>query len=205
MSQAIHEHEQIRYIQELMKDFPHPWFLAGGWSLDLAAGVVCREHEDIDICIFREHTAAALQYFADWEIGVAIPGEHRLEPVHSVEDTLAPRFGLHLRRGEEFVEILLTDRTGEHGEEIPFRRDPSITIPSKRFAQVDAHGLPYTAPEWLLLFKAKEGREKDEADFFLHAPNLDAKSQRWLLAALEKHQPQSPWIAKLRDMIDVGK
>ncbi|ARU62823.1 hypothetical protein CBW65_18975 [Tumebacillus avium] len=190
----LHSHPDIRTIRDLMQNFPHPWFLAGGWALDVAGGRVYREHEDLDICIYREHMPAILEYFADWQISVAIPGEHRLEPGTRVEDTLPPRYGLHLHRGEEFLEILLTDREGDI---IPFRRNTAISMPRSQFERVDAAGLPYVAPEWQLLYKAKEGRAKDEEDFQVHVPMLTEDGRVWLLRALSTHLPGHPWILKL--------
>ena len=32
-----------------------PWWIAGGWALDLFLGVQTREHEDIDVQILRRH------------------------------------------------------------------------------------------------------------------------------------------------------
>lgn len=45
----------------VMKYFKKPWFIAGGWVIDIALGRVTREHGDIDICIFREDVNEALQ------------------------------------------------------------------------------------------------------------------------------------------------
>jgi len=188
----------LQDVKTLMQNFPHPWFIGGGWALELAAGKKHREHDDLDLCIFREHVADLLAYFADWDIQVAIPGEQRLEPVTSVEDTLAPRYGLHLRRGDEFIEFLLVDRIDDT---IPFRRQPRISISVEQFSRRDENGIPYVTPEWQLLFKAKEGRPKDDLDFDTHAPLLDLDRKKWLLFALITHVPESAWIPKLEQWL----
>ena len=72
--------EQLDSVAELMKDLRYPWLIGGGWSIDLALGTITRHHEDVDICVFREHVQGVLDYFSDWDMSVAIPGEHRLEP-----------------------------------------------------------------------------------------------------------------------------
>jgi hypothetical protein len=33
-----------------VKQFPFPWFIAGGWALDLAIGKQTRLHQDVDVC-----------------------------------------------------------------------------------------------------------------------------------------------------------
>lgn len=37
----------------IMSAFPRPWFVSGGWALDLFVGHVTREHEDLEIGIAR--------------------------------------------------------------------------------------------------------------------------------------------------------
>lgn len=186
--------EQLDSAVELMKDFPFPWLIGGGWSIDLALGTVTRQHEDVDICVFREDVNGVLDYFCDWQLAVAIPGEHRLEPCRTVEDTLPPRYGLHLRKDKQFIEIFLTDR---HDDEVIFRRDPSIRMPLHDFIRTDSEGRQYVAPEWQLLFKSKEGREKDEQDFESFMSHCREQQRGWLLAALKTNNPTSKWIAML--------
>lgn len=186
--------EQLDSTVELMKEFQYPWLIGGGWSIDLALGTVTRPHEDVDICVFREHVQGVLDYFCDWDIFVAIPGEHRLEPCRTVQDTLPPRFGLHLRQGKQFIEILLTDRIDD---EVIFRRDPSIRMPLHDFIKTDNRGRQFVAPEWQLLFKSKEGREKDEQDFESYIGHCGQQQREWLLTALKTNNPTSKWITML--------
>ncbi|WP_368780897.1 nucleotidyltransferase domain-containing protein [Alicyclobacillus fastidiosus] len=35
----------------------------GGWSIDLTLEMVTRQHEDVDICVFREYVQGVLDYF----------------------------------------------------------------------------------------------------------------------------------------------
>ena len=177
-----------------MKDFQYPWLIGGGWSIDLALGAVTRQHEDVDICVFRDHVQGVLDYFCDWDISVAIPREHRLEPCKTVQDTLPPRFGLHLRKGKQFIEILLTDTIDDA---VIFRRDPSIRMPLREFIRTDNQGRQYVAPEWQLLFKSTEGREKDEQDFESCIGYFSEQQREWLLTALKTSNSTSKWIAML--------
>lgn len=190
--------ESLQFIVQTMKGFEKPWFIAGGWALELASGTVTREHEDIDICVFREHTDYTLSYFTDWQIQVAIPGEHRLVPCISVSDTLPPRYCLHLNKGNQFIEIMLTDKVDDH---VICRKNRSITMPINQFCRVDDCGRPFVAPEWQLLFKAKEKREKDVRDFVNHAPAMARESKIWLLHAMQIQHPESQWIMQLKEMI----
>lgn len=40
--------EDVLAVAGLMRNFPRPWFLAGGWALDWFVGRVTREHGDIE-------------------------------------------------------------------------------------------------------------------------------------------------------------
>ena len=48
--------------KELFKDFQHPWFICGGYALDMFAGEQLRTHGDFDISAFREHKVEMLQF-----------------------------------------------------------------------------------------------------------------------------------------------
>ncbi|WP_179862773.1 nucleotidyltransferase domain-containing protein [Bacillus pseudomycoides] len=185
---------QLDFIVQTMSNFKYPWFIAGGWSIDLGIGKITREHEDIDICIFRENAQEVLNYFNDWDSYVAIPGEGRLEPCLTINDLKLPRYGLHLHKGRDFIEILLTDR---NEDKILFRKNPSISMNCNQFVREDILGRKFVAPEWQLLFKAKEGRIKDEEDFKSYLPFMDKEQKLWLSSALKEQIPSSSWIEKL--------
>lgn len=186
--------EQLESVSEIMKDFQCPWLFSGGWSIDLALEKVTRQHDDVDICVFRDDAQRVLDYFRDWKISVAVPGEHRLLPCRTTDDTLPPRFGLHLRKGNQFIEILLTDKVDDM---VIFRRDPSIRMTLDEFVRTDSQGRKYVAPEWQLLFKSKENREKDQQDFNSFIAQIDERQRHWLVTALKTHNPKSSWIVAL--------
>jgi hypothetical protein len=60
-----------------------------------------------------------------------------------------------------------------------------------------AEGIPFVAPEIVLLFKAKAARPKDESDAAVVLPTLDAAQRAWLAAALDRVHPGHPWRAGL--------
>jgi hypothetical protein len=192
---------QLDSVVEVMKPFPYPWFIAGGWALDLAFGEQTRKHEDVDLCCFREDLNELLDFFSDWDRQVAIPEEHRLVPCAKEEDALPPKHEFHFSKDNKKIEILLIDRDGS---DVLFRRDPSIRLSLDEFKRTDMLGRPFVSPSWQLLFKAKNPRPKDHDDFFKHAPALSKKEKLWLLSALRIHQPTSLWIIKLEKMLSQG-
>jgi hypothetical protein len=159
---------QLDFAVNVMKDFKYPWFFAGGWAIDLGIGKVTRDHEDVDICIFREHALEVLSYFSEWTIYVAIPGEGRLELCQTLKDLAPPRYGLHLHRGQEdFIEILLTDRSEDN---ILFRKNHHISMKYNQFVQ---------------------------EEFKSYLPFMNKERRLWLSLALQKQFPSSSWIEQL--------
>jgi hypothetical protein len=57
--------------------------------------------------------------------------------------------------------------------------------------------IPIIAPEIQLLFKAKNTRPKDQADFERTLPHLNQPQIHWLARALEEHHPGHAWIDAL--------
>jgi hypothetical protein len=54
-------------VQETLSGFTKPWFICGGWALDLFLGKKTREHSDVDIGIFRDDQLILRRYLYDWQ------------------------------------------------------------------------------------------------------------------------------------------
>lgn len=54
-------------LSKLLNDFTQPWFLAGGWAIDLFIGDVTRIHKDLEIGIFRKDQSSLRKYLFDWK------------------------------------------------------------------------------------------------------------------------------------------
>ncbi|MBB3111330.1 hypothetical protein FHS18_003398 [Paenibacillus phyllosphaerae] len=187
-------HSDLDFIRDEMRDFPKPWFIAGGWAVDLALGRVTRAHEDIDICVYREDAGEVLRYFDGWAIKVAIPGEHRLVDCEQVNDLLLPRYCLHLFRENNFIEIMLTERKGEN---VLFRKNKEITMSVTDFERYDREGRPFVNPVWQLLFKSLSPRDKDNDDFTNYFPDMNHQEKQWLTEGLRLMNPDSEWLQRL--------
>src|SRR5580698_4288909 len=51
-----------------------PWWIAGGWALDLFLGQETRPHGDIDVGIFRADAPVVCAMLADWDFFEAHSG-----------------------------------------------------------------------------------------------------------------------------------
>ena len=82
-----------------------------------------------------------------------------------------------------------------------YRRDPSVIRGMDRIALRTAEGIPFLAPELVLLYKSKntsgKERSKDQGDFALAHTSLTPEQRAWLRWALLVSDPEHPWIAEL--------
>ncbi|MGH2458803.1 MAG: nucleotidyltransferase domain-containing protein [Chloroflexota bacterium] len=50
-----------------------PWWIAGGWAIDLFVGRTTRHHDDIDVQIQRADQLAVQATLATWDLNAADP------------------------------------------------------------------------------------------------------------------------------------
>jgi hypothetical protein len=171
------------------------WYVVGGWAIDLFLGRETRAHEDLEIAIpradfpaVRERLAGfALHTVREGEVRALAPGE--LPPAENHQNWVldpranAWRMDVMLERGDEHTWV--------------FRRDESIRAPRAEMIGRTRDGISFLRPQAALLFKAKDTRPKDEADFAATLPVLDPTARTWLRAALERMHPEHAWLGAL--------
>ncbi|MDD2890599.1 MAG: hypothetical protein PHE49_08190, partial [bacterium] len=65
--------ESIRNIVDIMSDFKKPWYIAGGWAIDLHICHKTREHNDIEIVIFRKDQVELRKHLKSWKFEKVVP------------------------------------------------------------------------------------------------------------------------------------
>ncbi len=189
----------VHRIQALLKEFEKPWFVAGGWAIDLHLNHVTRHHEDVEIVILRQDQKLLRAFLGDWDFQKVIPPAKRglREPWERGEWLEKPIHEIHATRSEGDVrslEILLN----EVKEDIwVFRRDPRIILPLSKVGLGSPLGIPYLCPEIVLLYKAKYQKKKDDFDFENVISYLDDEGRQWLRLAIDIHSPSHPWLDRL--------
>jgi hypothetical protein len=172
------------------------WWFAGGWAIDLHAGAQSRPHGDLDIGILRRDAREVLAVFSSWEVFEAEAGV-----LTRLKQGALPRSGVNslwcrpAGAAEWALEFLLDDAIED---EWVFRRQPDIRRRLATIVRRTAEALPYLAPEIQLLYKSRNPRPRDEADFRLLAPRLDGEARAWLNDALVRTDPQHAWIPDLK-------
>ncbi len=183
-------------IGELLRDLPCPWYVCGGWALDLFVGRVTRVHKDVDVAIARTDQTAVQSYLRErgWRLETVHGGQR--EPWDDGERLALPVHGVwcwNEHHRPAFFELLLNEIDAE---QLRFRRDPSVVLPRARVAVRTSAGVPILAPEIVLLYKSASPGES-EGDFRNTVGGLTEARRRWLRAALEKVYGAHPWVEHL--------
>ena len=180
-----------------------PWWIAGGWALDLFVGRTTRLHEDSDVAILRRDQLAVQSYLSDWQLFktkqpipphlAPWPSGEFLDP--SIHDIWARR---NLHEGSWRFQLMLMEADGDCWI---YRRLPSISGKITDLGLSTDSGIPYLAPEVQLLYKSKTGRPKDLADFLTVLPMLTRSRAEWLRRSLEAQYPAGhSWVAHIREL-----
>jgi len=189
--------EVVRSVADLFSTFTRPWYVAGGWALDLFLGHLTREHHDVDVAVFREDQLELRSYLAGWRFQKVVKRKRLVReawggrewlslPVHEVHAS-SPAKDMEL-------EILLNESSGEHWV---FRRNPKVTLARSSLGRLAHARVPYLTPEVVLLYKADHASAVDEADFASVGHALDSRQRRWLADALRVCYPGHHWLSAL--------
>lgn len=182
-----------------MKGLSVPWWIAGGWAIDLFVGRQTRPHGDCDIVVLRKDQIAVQRHLQGWQL-YAADTSWGLRPC-SADEFLPQRIhDIWCRRGWKepwAFQLMLAE---DLRDEWVFRRNPQIGGQISKLGTTDEQGIPYLVPEIQLLYKACPiPSDKDEADFAIATPLLGDSAGAWLLTALTQLYPAGhTWIEELR-------
>lgn len=184
--------------------FAAPWWVCGGWAIDLFLGVQTREHEDIEFAVCRPDFPAVRDILAAGH-DLYCAGDGRLTPL--APGALPPADCTQVWTRDRTTGAFRTDTfldPGSHDEWI-CKRDPAVWLPLAAAVGVTAAGIPYLRPQVMLLMKAKGQRAKDEADRVRVWPELDESARRWFLDTLAVVHPGHDWLTPPRTVGTLGR
>lgn len=186
----------VESVAAELQGFDRPWWIASGWALDLWQGKLSRVHHDVDVELDRHHSQALQNHLLPKGWKFVTPMEGQLEPWLPNQPLELPRHQAHAHRDGAFIDFQLSQIESGIWH---FRRDPSIVRTVERAILHTPSGLPYLAPELVLLFKSRssQDRPKDTVDFEMAYPYLEPERRAWLRWALTAYVPNHPWIEKL--------
>jgi len=187
--------ELISAVSALMHGFKPSWCIAGGWALDLFLGQISRPHEDLEIAIFRQDQTSLHRHLSDWIFQKVVDGRKIVWPAD--EELKLPIHEIHAystKDSQLSLEFLLNERIAN---DWVFRRDMRIRMPLKDAIILAKENLPILCPAIVLLFKAKNTKPKDEADFRSVREAMSHQQRRWLKESLRACHPTHPWLKEL--------
>lgn len=181
-------------VAERLSGITTPWYVAGGWALDLFRGRQTRAHGDIEIGTpaagFPEIRGRFPEHVFD------VPGGGRIWE-DAAPEVLAALHQTWLRDPATGDYLLDVFREPHDGDTWICRRDEGIRFPHSGIVHRTGDGIPYLAPELVLLFKAKHARDKDRADFESTVPHLSSARRGTLAELLARVHPGHSWLADL--------
>lgn len=200
----------LRWLQRAMSGAPFDWLMAGGWALELFAGSVHRPrvdvdlhrpHEDVDVVVYRQDPPAMHRFLSarGWRLEKLVNARYVSWHGEPLEDDVVQLHADHPNNAAGYLDFVLTPGTDLEWQ---FCRDPTITR-ARAFAHcVGPYGLPFLAPELVLLFKSRPSpgkiRCKDALDAARVLPMLGVEQQRWLQTALERLYGTHLWFEMLK-------
>jgi len=181
---------------EKLADWDATWWIAGGWAIEAFSGVP-RQHEDIDVAIWRKDVPSLRTYLGPayhcWAAGSG-----QLRPLTDDEPTL-PEWSDQMWVREHAWAPWLADvvASRDAAGDWVFRRDPSFTAPLPDVTWVADDGIRYLNPEMALAWKARLARPKDDADLAAVLLRLAPAARDWLRDTVRRLHPEHHWLSRL--------
>jgi hypothetical protein len=184
-------------VARLLAALRVPWYVAGGWALELFLGGGHREHDDLEIAApnsrFDEVVKAlgALEIFLITDRTEATPLAEARGRFFDTHQTWVREPATGFWRFDVF-------REPSDGDTWICRREPKLRMPYARLIEWTDDGIPYGRPEVILLMKAKHSKlEKNHRDLDATLPRLDGERRAWLRDAVAQVHPGHEWLDAL--------
>lgn len=188
-------------VAHLLRALSVPWWIAGGWAIDLFVGRQTRPHGDTDVLILRRDQFAIHDFLRGWDLHKTNQPGLRPWPVGEFlplgVNSIWCRRTRHAPWSLEFM-LMETDK-----DQWVYRRESSIRGPLISLGMESPDSVPFLRPEIQLLFKAsKSPTTKDESDFAHALPLLTPGAKEWLSESLARQFRRGhPWISWIRDTL----
>jgi hypothetical protein len=179
-------------VRSLLSDLTVPYWIAGGWAIDLAVGRVTRDHADVDIMLLERDEHALRTDLTEVDVQlIGRDGQPGPWPAGTDSGPRRPIIGpgrlvLHNKNLPLPTEVLLASAVGAFW--VYHRGVRCIRRPLAEITR-DRDGIPVLAPEVVLLFKSRSKTDKDRRDVQTALPVLNAEQRSWLQDTLE-HLPR---------------
>ena len=171
-----------------MDKYGYPWFIAGGWAIDLFLDEKTREHEDIEIGIYRKDQMKLFRYF-EKQRKYFIDNKSRIgkheKKQWNKEYLRLPIHELYIEVNGLDIEVLLNEKDDRHWI---YRRNSKIMHEDDGVILRNKERIPYLCPEIVLLYKSKHMKEKDIHDMENAIPKMNESQVKWLLDSIDNSE-----------------
>jgi hypothetical protein len=171
-----------------------PWYVAAGWALDLFRGIQTRAHGDLEIAVPAARFPEIRERFSGYAVDTVSDG--RIWE-NATPEVLAATHQTWVRDPATNDYLVDVFREPHDGDTWICRHDETIRRPYDEIICLSSVGIPYLAPELVLLFKAKHVRPKDQADFEATVPHLSPAQRAALAELLARVHPGHRWLMAL--------
>ena len=176
----------------LLEGFPRPWWIAGGWAIDVFAGRT-RRHKDVDVAIFRRDLAELREHFRG-RLHVWAAGSGTLRPLDDARPEMPGWAGQLWLREHATAPWLLDVLLNPGGpRRWVYKHDRSRSLPLESATWIAGDGLRYLRPELVLAHKLRRTRAVDDEDLEAALPLLDRNAVAWLRDVLLELAPAHHW------------
>ncbi|WP_082477747.1 amino acid transporter [Methylobacterium sp. Leaf93] len=173
----------------------HPWYITGGWALDVWRGKQMREHEDLEFAVIRNDVNYFRTILHELDFFAVKNGIlEYLPPSADLPSDVWQLWGADMRQRCWRVDMMIEPGTPDVWI---YKRDQTIQMARSDAVRISKTGIPYLSPINVILFKAKYCREKDQKDFYTSWSKFSHKEQKQLLAWLNQLHPGHEWIVNL--------
>jgi len=157
-------------LQERLEGASAPWYLVGGWALDIWHGYETRAHDDLEFCILEKD----LDVFRNILAGYGIYTAHDGDVTYLANDEKPSPEIQQFWILETALARWRADLMTEPGDPDLWRYERDHSVQRQRSIMVEwsPDGIPYLNAAGVLLFKAKRCRAKDQLDFQNALPRL---------------------------------
>lgn len=171
------------------------WYVVGGWALDLWLGHQSRAHEDLEFATSPHAAPRIARHLSELAFFEARKGE--LTPANfnrPLKEDVWQYWG-----ADTSADALRVDMMIERGDaqNWSYKRHPCYVQPRDKAILQTKEGIRYLAPQFVLLFKAKHTRPKDDQDFGAVAPRLNEAALAELRNGLNRFHPKHHWLKLL--------
>ena len=199
MQSLVEDETPLAIVRDLFRSYARPYWVGGGWAVDLFAQRVRRPHSDVDVAVLYRDVDYLADTFRDPRPVLVDPatGERR---EWTPDEQLRPGpHGDFVIPDDSHPCPITIKLTASDGDEWVYHRGTgNVRRPHSLMTLTTERGLPFVGPEVALLYKSPTLRSKDWQDFDDIHEMLDDERRGWLIDNLAPRYPDHPWLPRLR-------